>query len=443
MDERLQNERGRLAALLECEILDSESQESFDDLTKLAANICQTPVAFIGLIDEARQWFKSRVGFSRTEMPRQFSVCDLTIQTPQEIFIVQDALLDERFVYHPMIADSPFIRFYAGVPLVTDDGFAIGTLCVMDFEPRVLSVEQIESLKLLARQSMSQIKLHRLAHKRMQMEEELQATRSAAFESVRLKTAFLTNISHEIRTPLNGMIGMTELLLDTPLDALQKDYAETARNSAEELLRIIDDILDLSKIEAKKLFFEAVDFELRPMLESVIEFLEERAHRKNLTMQFFVAPDTPQFLYGDPKRLRQVLVNILSNAVKFTEKGNINVLVRVEKRMGQTISLKFTVADTGVGIDEKDIKHLFQPFMQIDNSPTRKFSGTGMGLIISKQIVEMMSGEITVESRINEGSKFSFTAFFADSALREKEGEESEPLLRLINKERISLADIV
>lgn len=272
-------------------------------------------------------------------------------------------------------------------------------------------------------------------------EEELKAARDAALESARLKSAFLTNVSHEIRTPMNGVIGMIELLLDTPLDRAQREYAETIRQSSDALLTVINDILDLAKIESGKLRFENVDFDVRETVESTVEMLAERAFRKNIEIASLVAADVPQILSGDPGRLRQVLTNLIGNAVKFTERGEIGIWVKVERETEKNLVLSFTVTDTGIGISREDLKNLFQPFVQVDNSTKRQYGGTGLGLAISKQIVEMMNGNISVESQPQVGSKFSFTAFFTKNT-KSAESETAQPSLsQLLKGKKILIAD--
>ncbi|HEY3240500.1 MAG TPA: response regulator, partial [Acidimicrobiia bacterium] len=243
---------------------------------------------------------------------------------------------------------------------------------------------------------------------RRQIQEALAAARDEALEASRLKSQFLATMSHEIRTPMNGVIGLTGLLLDTELDALQRQYAEGIGNAGEALLSIINDILDFSKIEAGKLELETVDFDLAQLVEEVAELLAEPARHKGVEVLASCDPELPNALSGDANRIRQVLLNLASNAVKFTAAGEVFVGARRHVE-GDGLVIRFEVTDTGIGIGAEHRDRLFEPFSQADASTTRRFGGTGLGLAISRQLVEAMGGEIGLDSEPGRGSTFWFT----------------------------------
>jgi len=740
-----ENEAARLDTLRNYAILDTPPEREFDDLTRLAGAICGVPIALVSLVDADRQWFKAKVGMDSKETPRDIAFCAHAILQP-DVFVVPDALQDERFRENPLVTGEPPVRFYAGAPMLTQEGFALGTLCVMDRVPRDLTPGQMEALKALSRQAVTQLELRRsiadlsramhdrhvaeseldqlfnlsvdmicvagfdgyfkhinpawektlgipakelLAHpyldfvhpddrnatiaeaqriregnaltsfenryrcadgsylwllwnampsreqelvfavarditlrkraerrlaagyaitrvlaeadslnaasplllmsvceglgwevgsmwrldkiagvlrcvqfwhrpgiaipkfenasrtmtykrgiglpgrvwdtgqpvlrteipqgvpypraevaaqeglhscfgfpirigedvvgvmeffgrdirkpedellqmfdsigtqigqfierrrasdelklyadyleaarqaqeqdaKRLaQLVRELEVAKQRAEDATRSKSEFLANMSHEIRTPMNAIVGMTDLALDTRLTAEQREYLRTVKSSAASLLSLINDILDFSKAEAKKIELDRVAFGLRDTLEDTLKVLAVRAQQKGIELACHVAQDVPDALVGDPERLRRIVVNLVGNAVKFTEHGEIVLRASLESQSKEECLLHVCVTDTGIGIPADKQKRIFEAFAQADSSTTRRYGGTGLGLSISAQLAELMGGRLWVESEGGVGSTFHFTARFERQPAVEETLPEASPV---------------
>lgn len=389
------NESHRLKVLEDLRVLDTGLEESFDEITRYLAEVCKVPVCLISLVDKDRQWFKSRFGLDASETPRDLAFCAHAIHS-SELFEVKDARKDLRFSDNPLVTGYPHVVFYAGQPLEPQDGVRIGTLCVIDRKPRKLSVTQKKALSVMSRQVLMQLKLRRMLLEKSESE-------SAANKAANEKSKFLAQMSHEIRTPMGGIIGMAELLSDEITEPKALKMARTIKTCTESLMEMLNGILDLSKIESKKIVPESKDVNLKDLISGTLYLFEFKAESKGILLTGNYDQKLPEKILSDEVKLTQVLNNLIGNAIKFTEKGSVSVHVRVNKKF-----IDFSVKDTGIGISSKNLKKIFGSYIQADETVSRRFGGTGLGLAIAKGIVEAMGGQIDVESKPGVGSCFRF-----------------------------------
>lgn len=384
-------EAARLAALHQLKILDTDPEPELDDLTSMVAFVCGTPMAVVSLVDRDRQWFKSRYGVNEVETPREISFCQHAI-LQRGLFVVPDATLDERFRDSPLVTDGPRIRFYAGAPLLDDDGHALGTLCTMDRVPRELSRQQREALLTLARQASAHLRLRKAYDNLRKLEE--------------LRDSLTHMIVHDLRQPLQSLIGGLETLpLLGGLNEEQQEFLELSTEGGQTLLEMINDLLDIGKMESGTLVLERSPVDPRAKAERAMRQVRHLATEKQLDLRCEVAEGGP-LVPADRDKLRRVLVNLLGNAIKFTPRGGS---VTVAGRPDPLHGYRFSVADTGEGIPADAYERIFEKFGQVQNRKAGRTMSTGLGLTFCKMVVEAHGGRIWVESRLGQGSTFFLT----------------------------------
>ena len=376
---------------------------AFDDATSLVSYICGVPIAYIAFIDENRQWFKSEIGLGFSIVPREITFSRYTIMD-SSLVEIQDTLLNERFKDDPDVKGGLKIRFYAGMPLITPDGHAVGVLCAADHEPRSLNENQKRALHIVARHVITTLELGIKNN-------ELLRQKKIAESAVLAKESFLANMSHEIRTPLNAIIGFTELLSETRLDKQQQAFIQDVQTAGENLLLIVNDILDLSKIESGGLSLEKQPFNLKKSLRHVYDLLKVKT-ADGVEFNLFLDAELPDVITGDQGRLNQIMVNLAGNALKFTNEGEVTISVKNKGETDDSYTIRFSVKDTGIGIPKEHLESIFERFTQCQEDTIRKFGGTGLGLSIVKELVKLHDSKIQVKSREGAGSEFFFTATY-------------------------------
>ncbi|MGJ8686983.1 MAG: GAF domain-containing sensor histidine kinase [Spongiibacteraceae bacterium] len=386
------NEEERLEKLRSLNILDTLEEQAYDDLTKLAAEICKVPIALVSLIDKDRQWFKSHYGLDARETPRCDAFCSHAILA-DDVFIVEDADNDARFFDNPLTTDEPLVKFYAGAPLIMSDNVRLGTLCVIANKPRSISATEIAALEALARQVVSQLEL-RL---RVQDLQELDL----------VKNEFVSVVSHELRTPLTAIYGSLSLMLNNsvnPLAAAHQQLTDISHRNTERLLNIVNDILDIAKIESGQVEMNEEPLNLVAVVAQAVEMNAQYCRDCDTGIVFKAPTQDCINVSADEQRLLQVMTNFISNAAKFTCENDV-IEVRVEQQDRYAV---VQVTDHGPGIPVEQHGLVFIKFKQLGTTPSNKSPGTGLGLNISKAIIELHQGVVGFDSTPNEATTFYF-----------------------------------
>ncbi len=419
--------------------------EMLGQIVGLTAQICSCDACLVYLLDSETGEFVLRA----SQVPRAQDLGNLRVKAGEgvtgwvakhrsPVALSSQASSDPRFKMYATLVEDTYEAFLS-VPLMTR-GNAIGVINVHHRDRHEHTPEEIESISFIGEQTGGAIAKSllegenlRLAQRDKEREElrarleeevgkrtaelraaneELRVAKNKAEEMTRLKSEFLANISHELRTPMNGVLGMLDLVLDTSLDPEQREFLEVAKKSADSLLGIINDILDFSRLDAQRVTLVKVDFEFEELLAKTVKAMALQAQEKGLKLSYPADPKIPATITGDILSLQQVLMNLIGNAIKFTEQGQVTVRVMLDATNEQEVALHFAVLDTGIGISPEKQDSIFAPFVQADGSSTRIHGGTGLGLAICSNLVKLMGGRIWVESEPGEGSSFQFIARF-------------------------------
>lgn len=406
-------EVARLAALRILDLLSTEAEPGFDAVVQQVALICRAPIACLSFLDESQQWLKARTGTQLTWLPRPDSLCAHTVAA-NDLLVLNESSLTRLAPGNPLVQAPQGVVFYAGYPIRTAEGVPVGALCICDITPRSLTAEQQVVLQLLAQQVSQELTLRQATRARL-----------AAEALVQRKQAFLAAVSHEIRTPLHGIMGLTRLLQESFITPQQEENLGIIASTAENLLSVINDILDFSKVELGKMALERVPFDVAATVQDTTRSLQHLARQKGLALHTSLPGSGIPPVEGDPFRLRQVLLNLITNALKFTEVGQIKVTVQVQHLDEELVHLDFCVEDTGIGISPDKADEVFRAFDQAATSTARRYGGTGLGLAICKSLVELQGGRIWLESRPGHGSYFRFSLAYP----RSKHAPEQEAAL--------------
>ncbi|MBK0064153.1 MULTISPECIES: GAF domain-containing sensor histidine kinase [unclassified Acinetobacter] len=390
-----QNEAGRMYALNGYQILDTMAEQGLDDLVQLASRICEAPVSIISLIDENRSWFKSSYGVPRGEVERKYSICSHAI-LQKDIFVIEDTLLDERFHDNPAVRGDLSIRFYAGAPLTTCDGFNLGTLCVLDSKPRQLSEHQYQALSVLATQVVQQFELRKSNLEILRKNKELQYLNES-------KDKFFSIIAHDLRAPFHGILGFSDVL-ETEIETLDeqsiRDIAGYLRSTAQATFKLLENLLQWAMSEGGAIVYQPQSVNIAELMSDVCEILQAIAQKKNIQIECDI--EEGLYCYVDLNMMLSVLQNLISNALKFTPNGG-QIYLSARKQQEQ---VEITVRDTGIGMSDEAFKN-FNSRQQIRSEKgTEGEKGSGLGLLLCLQFIEKNQGDLTVKTEKGVGTTF-------------------------------------
>ena len=394
----------RLAALDSFQILDTKEEIDFDEIVDLASKICNKPISLISLVDDKRQWFKAKVGLNVSETPVEIAFCKHAIEH-NNLFLIEDATLDERFKNNPLVTNHPDIRFYAGTPLTTSDGHNIGTLCVLDNKPGQITTEQQEALYILGKQVMKQLELRRALYNQNRMLQELEQQRNEMQRLLNFKDKVFAIISHDLRGPIGGIGQVLDMIKSGAITVQDFEMAiptlQTQVGYAEDTL---NNLLSWAKTHGKGFIAEKKPTELHQLVHELVTGLHESAKQKDVAINCNISA-VIGLVELDAQSLIIVLRNLVKNSIKFCRKGGE---ISIESKL-ENNTLQFCVKDNGIGFDDVVAAKLFKEDEHITTYGTANEKGTGLGLLICKNLIEQSGGSIWAEGRPNQGARFCFT----------------------------------
>lgn len=389
------NEAERLASLKAYKIMDTSEEDDFDDLTKMASEICGTPIALITLVDETRQWFKSRIGLGVTQTPREHAFCAHTIIDPTGTMQITDARSDLRFAENPLVTSDPNIVFYAGVSLQSPDGYSLGSLCVIDRVPKSLTPQQLDALKILAKQVITQMELRKKIT-------DLHEANKQLSETNEFMQRFATTAAHDLKNPLSSISMSAELLtrhLEQNGDTKALKLASTNLSSTRRLAKLVNDMLEYS-LRPETLTQNHTSILLSTFLEKTVSMI---TMPENVVITY---PIENPIITTSEIALQQIFINLLTNAVRYNNKPICKIVICYEKNNGKDI---FVIQDNGIGIANEELERIFDRNVTLNHVDRFHQNGTGIGLFTVRFLVEKLNGKICVESEINQGSCFKFS----------------------------------